>query len=219
MTHGSTQAAHVGAPFKYAKTHDTEELVSVSKLVTADWRDFNPVSVKFGLRHSLRDGPAVISPPDAVGVDGGTVVVGGGVVVVVATAPLPPPLLLPTVAVDVVVAGGAVGEIEKTVNQPFKSSENRLLLDSDASGKTTSERTEFKPPPPNADAEASMFTIATRTQDETASVMILGRLCAVFARKKFLDEPLRMQYKFAVSYQTPTYKVSTLPQFSLMLPM
>lgn len=36
VTHGSTQSAHVGAPFKYAKTHDTEELVWVSKLVTAD---------------------------------------------------------------------------------------------------------------------------------------------------------------------------------------
>ncbi len=35
-----------------------------------------------------------------------------------------------------------------------------------------------------------MFTIAKRTHDETPNVRILGILRAVFAKKKFLNEPL-----------------------------
>jgi hypothetical protein len=35
VIHGDSQSAHVAAPFKYAETHVTVELVRVSKLVTA----------------------------------------------------------------------------------------------------------------------------------------------------------------------------------------
>jgi hypothetical protein len=172
-----------------------------------------------------------MSPPDAEGVDGTVVVVGGvvvvvvaGVVVVVAKAPPslpllpPPPPPPPPVALDVVVAGGAVVEMEEAIDQRAKSPENWLLTDSDASVQAAFERTEFESLPPMDDAEASIFTIATRRQDETASVMTLGRRCAVFARKKFLNVPLYMKYKFAVSNHTTAYEVSTVPQFSLMLP-
>jgi hypothetical protein len=101
------------------------------------------------------------------------VVVVGGVVVVVAGAPPPPP---PPLAVDVVVAGGVVGKIEEL----------------DSSVETTSERTEFESLLPNPDADASILTIATRRQDETATAMTLRRRWVVFARKKFLNEPLYM---------------------------
>jgi hypothetical protein len=135
------------------------------------------------------------------------------VVVVVAGAPPPPP---PSLAVDVVVAGGVVGKIEETVDQLFTSPESWRLLDS--SVETTSERANFEALLPNPDADASRLTIATRRQDETASVMTLGRRCVVFARKKFLNVPLYMWYKFAVSNHTTPYDVSTVSQFSLMLP-
>ena len=131
------------------------------------------------------------------------------VVVVVAGAPPPPP---PSLAVDVVVAGGVVGKIEETVDQLFTSPESWRLLDS--SVETTSERAEFESLLPNPDADASILTIPTRRQDETASVMTLGRRCVVFARKKFLNEPLYMEYKFAVSNHTTPYDVSTVSQIS-----
>jgi hypothetical protein len=41
----------------------------VSKLVTAESRDFNPLSMKSGTRHLLRDGPVVISPFTAAGIE------------------------------------------------------------------------------------------------------------------------------------------------------
>ena len=44
-----------------------------------------------------------------------------------------------------------------------------------------------------------MLTIATRRQDETPSVTILGIRYVVFAWKRFLSVPLCMRYKFAVS--------------------
>jgi hypothetical protein len=90
-----------------------------------------------------------------------------------------------------------VGEIEEIVDQRFTSPENWLLLVSDASVSTTAERTEFESRPPNAEAEASMLTIAMRAPDATSSVTTLGMRCVVFARKKFLREPLYMEYKFA----------------------
>ena len=48
------------------------------------------------------------------------------------------------------------------------------MLDSEARVNTTSERTVFESLPPNADAEASMFTIATKMADEAASAKIFG---------------------------------------------
>jgi hypothetical protein len=179
----------------------------------------------------------VISPPDATGVEGTVVVVGGAVVVVTEAppplSPLPPPVavvvvteapppplspLPPPVAVDVAVVGNVAVEIEETIDQRAKSPENWLLMGSDASVQATFERAEFESLPPIADAEASIFTNATRRQDETASVMTLARRCVVFARKKFLNVPLYMKYKFAVSNHTTTYEISTVPQISLMLP-
>jgi hypothetical protein len=60
-----------------------------------------------------------------------------------------------------------------------------------------------------------MFIMARRTHDATAIVEILVRRCVVFARKKFLYEPLCMKTKFAVSNHAATYEVSTLAQFAL----
>jgi hypothetical protein len=68
--------------------------------------------------------------------------------------------------------------------------------------------------PTDDDAEASMFIIAKRTQDETTSVETLMRRCVVFARKKFLrEEPLYMKHKFAGSDHVTTYEKSTVAQF------
>jgi hypothetical protein len=61
---------HAVALFKYAETHVTDELVRVSKLVTAAWRDASPESSKSGVRHSLRDGPTLIGACDATCVEG-----------------------------------------------------------------------------------------------------------------------------------------------------
>jgi hypothetical protein len=116
--------------------------------------------------------------------------------------------------VVVVVTGDVVGEVVETVVQRFTSPENWLLMGSDASFQTTSERTEFESLPPTVDAEASIFTNATRRQDETANVTILGRRRVVFARKKFLNEPLHMWYKFAVPNHTTNFEVSTATQCS-----
>jgi hypothetical protein len=139
---------------------------------------------------------------------GGAVVVGSVVVVVgaVVVAPPPPPPPDPAVVapappeppVDVVVGtvGALVGEIEEIVDQRCTSPENWLLLESDASVRTTAERTELESRPPNAEAEASMLTIAMRAPDATSNVTILGMRCVVFAKKKFLREPLYMGYKF-----------------------
>jgi hypothetical protein len=57
-----------------------------------------------------------------------------------------------------------------------------------------------------------MFTNATRTADESASVIILGIRFVVFATKKFLSEPLYMEYKFAVSGHATANVISTLTQ-------
>lgn len=73
-------------------------------------------------------------------------------------------------------------------------------------------RTAFESRPPNAEAEASMLTMATRAHDATPNVRIFGIRCVVFARKKFLSEPLYMKYKFAGSNHTSTYEISILPQ-------
>jgi len=196
-----------------------------------------PVS---GSRHSLREAPAVMRPVDVTEVDppveGVVVVVVGGVVVVVVGGddvvledeppPVPPPPVPPPppppppppvetvgVAVGAAVAVGVVGEIEEIVDQRFTRPENWLLLDSDASVKTTSERTELESRPPNADAEASMLTIATRMDAETANVMAFGTRWAVFARKKFLRASLYMEYKLAVSGHDSAYSLSTVRQF------
>lgn len=134
-------------------------------------------------------------------VEGGAVVVVGGVVVVVGnveppppSVPPPPPSAAPPVAVAVVVVVTVVGSVGvavvETLSQRFTSPENWLLLDSDARVKTTSVRTAIESLPPNPEAEASMFTIAKRTHDDTANVRILGILRWVFAKKKFLYEPL-----------------------------
>src|SRR5665213_2629504 len=69
VTHGDSQSVHVAAPFRYAETHETLEFVRASKLETAALRDASPVSMKFGKRHSLREGPAVIGASDATCVD------------------------------------------------------------------------------------------------------------------------------------------------------
>jgi hypothetical protein len=219
--------------------HVTVEFVKDSKLSTIASTPASPFPEGDSAMHSLRDAPVVMSPPDAceppdevvVVVVGGVVVVvvGGVVVVVVVEPPPPPPPLVPPppplvpppppppaagAAAVVVVVVVVVGTTVDTVVQRFTSPENWLLLDSEASVKTTSVRTAFESLPPNADAEASMLTIATSTLHPTASVMSLGIRCAVFARKKFLSEPLYMEYKFAVSNHTPAYEVSTVRQFT-----
>jgi hypothetical protein len=168
-------------------------------------------------------------------VTGGVVVVVGGAVVVVvegavvvvvegAVPPPPPPpdAELPVapppelaVATGVGVAGAVVGEIEEIVDQRFTSPENWLLFVSEARVRTTAERTELESRPPNADADASMLTIAIRVPDATSSVTIFGMRCVVFARKKFLSERLYMEYKFAVSNHTSADCTSTVPQIKL----
>ena len=55
-----------------------------------------------------------------------------------------------------------------------------------------------------------------RTHDATASVETLVRRCVVFARKKFLYEPLCMESRFSGSNHAPAYEVSTLAQFTRM---
>ena len=179
----------------------------------------------FGSRHSLRDGPAVIKPLDDDEVGGAVVVVvdGGVVVVVVVTGALPPPVppLVPPVPAPppspetigvVVIVGSVIGE--EIVSQRFTKPENWLLLDSEARVRTTSVRTALESLPPKADAEASIFTMATRTLDEIARVRILGMRCVVFARKKFLSEPLYMGNNFAVSNHVGAYEISTVPQIN-----
>ena len=156
-------------------------------------------------------------------VGGAVVVVVEGPVVVVVEGAVPPPDTEPpaapppepAVATGVGVAGAVVGEIEEIVDQRFTSPENWLLFVSEASVRTTAERTELESRPPNADAEASMLTIAIRAPDATSSVTILGMRCVVFARKKFLSEPLYMEYKFAVSNHTSADCTSTVPQIKL----
>jgi hypothetical protein len=61
-----------------------------------------------------------------------------------------------------------------------------------------------------------MFIMARRTHDATASVETLVRRCVVFARKKFLYEPLCMKTKFAGSNHSAAYEFSTLNQFIQM---
>jgi hypothetical protein len=95
--------------------------------------------------------------------------------------------------------------MEDTVCQRSKSPESWLLIDWGVGDQVAFERT-VEPPPPIADAEASIFTNVTRRQDETASAMTLGRRCVVFARKKFLNVPLYMKYKFAGSQHTLAYE-------------
>jgi hypothetical protein len=158
----------------------------------------------------------------------GVVVVVGGLVVVVAVPPPPPlppdpepdpvpppPPVVPDTAVIVAVVVVVVGEIDVMVAQRLTSPENWLLLESEASVRTTSERTEFESLPPNAEAEASMFTIARSAPEATRSVTTLGIRFVVFERKKFLSEPLNMGYKFAASNHTPGYSRSIVPQFIL----
>jgi hypothetical protein len=194
------------------------------------------LSVVDAIRHWLLDGPAVMRPAGVedgvvVVVDGVVVVVvGGGVVVVVvdgvvvvvvppplAMAPPPPPPPPPpdvgalTTGVD---TGRVVGEIEEIVDHRCTRPANWPLLDSDARVSTTSERTELESRPPKADAEASMFTKATRTLADNANVMSLGTRCVVFARKKFLSEPLFMDCKLADSSHTSTYEMSKVAQFN-----
>jgi hypothetical protein len=70
VIHGDSQSAHATAPSKYAETHVTVELVKLSKFVTAVRSAASPVSSKFGVRHSLREGPAVIGASDATRDDG-----------------------------------------------------------------------------------------------------------------------------------------------------
>jgi hypothetical protein len=136
-----------------------------------------------------------MGPPEAEGVDGAggsvVVVVGGSVVVVVVpdvpppeapppplVAPLPdpplpaPPPELPVAAVVTIGAVVVVVEVVVTVTQRFTRPENWLLLDSEARVRTASVRTAFWSRPPNADAEASMLTIATRAHEATPSVRI-----------------------------------------------
>jgi hypothetical protein len=54
--------------------HDTVVRVNSSKLLIDDWRATRPLRLTFGTRHSARDGPSSISPPDVVEVDGMVVV-------------------------------------------------------------------------------------------------------------------------------------------------
>jgi|GEM_PF-3936481 len=61
-----------------------------------------------------------------------------------------------------------------------------------------------------------MFIMARRTHDATASVETLVRRCVVFARKKFLYEPLCMKTKFAGANHASAYEFSTLNQFIQM---
>jgi hypothetical protein len=137
----------------------------------------------------LDDGEVVVV------VDGGAVVVVDVVVVVVVDVvvdvvvvvvvganvppPPPPPVGAPVppvvgaVEVVVTVVGGVGVETAETVVQRSTSPENWLLLDSDARVKTTTVRTAFESLPVKPEAEASMFTMAKRTHDETANVRIL----------------------------------------------
>jgi hypothetical protein len=207
--------------------------VAFWKLLIEAWSPASVLLASVATKHSLRDGPAVISPPVAAGVEGAAVVVvvvGGTVVVVVGgavvvvapppppPAPTPPAPLAPPDAVGVVIGVGAAGTITALlVVQRFTRPENWLLVDSEARVRTTSERTEFESRPPNADADASMPTNATRTQEEIASVRILGIRFVVFARKKFLNELLYMKNKFAFSGHITGTAVSIVAQFSLTL--
>jgi hypothetical protein len=168
-------------------------------------------------------------PAEVAGEDGGVVVVvvEGGVVVVVVGVPPPPepPLPLPvpppppppvvTVAVVTGVVGTVTVEIVATVDQRFTRPMKRLLLVLEESAIETSVLIAFESLlPTDDDAEASMFIIAKRTQDETTSVETLMRRCVVFARKKFLrEEPLYMKHKFAGSDHVTTYEKSTVAQF------
>jgi hypothetical protein len=132
--------------------------------------------------------------------------------------PVPPPPVPPPVPVAVTIVTGVVGtviaEIVETVDQRFTRPMKRLLSDLEVSAIATSVRIAFESLLPTDDAEASIFIIAKRTQDETTSVETLMRRCVVFARKKFLsEEPLYMNYKFAGSNHATTYEESTVAQF------
>jgi hypothetical protein len=183
---------------RYAPRHVTFVPDVASKDETVDSTDERSLATGSATKQLLLDAPSVMGPPDAEEEGAAVVEVVGGVVVVVVEevvvtlepppppvpplleAPLPPepPLLGATGPVDV---GEAVGATVEAVVQRFTSPENWLLLDSDASVKATSVRTAFESLPVKAEAEASMLTIAKRTQDETTSVTILGTRCAVFA--------------------------------------
>jgi hypothetical protein len=126
--------------------------------------------------------------------------------------PVPAPPPSPETIGVVVIVGSVIGE--EIVSQRFTKPENWLLLDSEARVRTTSVRTALESLPPKADAEASIFTMATRTLDEIARVRILGMRCVVFARKKFLSEPLYMGNNFAVSNHVGAYEISTVPQIN-----
>jgi len=60
VTHGCTHSAQVRELSKYNETQVTLLSVTSSNFVSAPWSAASPVSVKFGSRHSLREGPAVI---------------------------------------------------------------------------------------------------------------------------------------------------------------
>lgn len=173
-------------------------------------------------KHSLREGPALMSPPVAAGVgadaavvvvvgaDAAVVVVVGAdnVVVVLGTVPPPPPPLAPTVGV--VAAGSVMGGVivAHRFARPRKKFGARLS--------TTSVRAALTALPLYVDAEASMLTIVTSRQDETANVTILGIRCVVFAWKRFLSVPLCMENKFAVSGHVTTNESSKATQLCLM---
>jgi hypothetical protein len=157
-----------------------------------------------------------------VGADAAVVVVVGAddVVVVLETVPPPPlapppepalpPLGAPPVlTVGVVAAGTVMGEVivAHRFARPRKKSGARLS--------TTSVRADLTVLGVSADAEASMLTIVTSRQDETANVTILGIRCVVFAWKSFLSVPLCMKYKFAVSGHVTANESSKATQLCL----
>jgi hypothetical protein len=69
-------------------------------------------------------------------------------------------------------------------------------------------------PTPLGEAEASIATIATSTQEEMARVATFGKRCAVLPLTNCVKEPLFMLYKFAGSNHVSTYVFSTLAQLS-----
>jgi hypothetical protein len=182
-----------------------------------------------------------MSPPETAGLDAGgvvvvvvgavgvVVVVVGAVVVVVGALGVPPPppppppepttappaltvgsVVVGSVVVGTVAVGLVMGEVivAHRFARPRKEAEVRLS--------TASVRTAYSSFPVDADAEASMLTIATSRQDEMPSVTILGIRCVVFAWKRFLSVPLCMRNKFAVSGHSTANESSKDAQLCLM---
>jgi hypothetical protein len=161
-------------------------LVSDSKLLTVDSIDERPVTL-FGSMHSLRVGPAVMSPPeDVTGVDGVVVVVvGGAVVVVVVEPPPPPPPPPPEGAVAPPPDEGAVETVDVTDSDDTGRSwlrsrpNSRLRLDSAAETYKCVAGPAIAALGPPDEADASTAIMPTSMAEDMASAATFGKRCAV----------------------------------------